>query len=106
MINVKAKEEGLSEKVIRGIEACRKSTEGIIEAMTETKDPNSLKEFFETWTNFQFKLQDLLGFDRDHMYHRSWYLPHCICAKMDNELIYPDGYHGGYWITKGCPIHN
>jgi hypothetical protein len=29
----------------------------------------------------------------------------CICAVLDNNHGKYPAWHGGWWITKGCPIH-
>lgn len=105
-INIQlAREHKLSDETIMSINSCHATEKEMIEVMELINDKKSLKEMYLRWTELQFYLQDLWGFDRDSMHHRSWYLPKCICAKMDNDDIYPHGMHGGYWITENCPIH-
>ncbi len=100
-----AKQRNLSDHTILQINSCYSAEKEMIEVMKLIDDRKILKAIFKRWTALQFYLQRLWGFEEDCMFHRSWYLPKCTCAKMDNDDIYPYGIRGGYWITADCPIH-
>ena len=109
-INIKlAKQLKISDENIRSIESCHRAEEEMIEVM-KLVDGVDLYNIRKRWTQLQFYLQRLWGFDEDPRYHKhqllpkSWHTPGCICPKMDNDDMYPYDI-GGYWITQGCPIH-
>jgi hypothetical protein len=60
------------------------------------------KKVFAVWEANEYALQELWGFERNAVYHRSYNYPFCICPKMDNDDCYP--HH--MIITTSCPIHN
>lgn len=102
MVNEKlAKKQGLTEDDILVIERLHTKREELEEQLKSCK-PVEIQKLFYLWTENEFELQRVWKFPLDEKYHRSWYLPHCICAKIDNDERY--GY--GMYVTKGCPIHN
>ena len=67
-----------------------------------TNSKFELKEFANTLTTIEFKLQDAWGFPRCSYFHRFWETPKCLCPRMDNEDNYPHGY---YTKMSDCPLH-
>lgn len=61
------------------------------------------KELTDQWTNNQYKLQELWGFEKNIKMHKFWNVPNCTCPKLDNEDIYPSE---KYWTNANCPVHN
>ena len=55
-------------------------------AMGLTDDAQDIKNLNKTWTELQFKLQELWGFPKNQDYHRFWDIPACTCPKMDNGV--------------------
>ena len=76
----------------------------IEELMSETRNVNMLRSLRDDWTEIQFELQRLWGFEEGDRFHKFWTLPKCTCPKMDNEdyyYIYPDR----SLINPSCPLH-
>jgi len=74
-------------------------------------DPKLL-ELRDEWVENEFRLQETWKFGRNADYHREFNLPHCKCAKMDNEdyvgtslrSINPACiYHGGVFRAEEIP---
>lgn len=106
MINEKlVKIQGVDEKdvvLIKSRHELREQIEKDMESLILPQDESKLQELYTEWTTNEFELQKLWKFPQNKNFHRSWYLPHCSCPKIDNEERL--GY--GMIITSGCPIHN
>jgi hypothetical protein len=79
-----------------------KIREDLLTLMEATQDKNLIQIIFNQLTVNEFELQMLWGFQCDARYHKSWWWPHCICPKMDNE----DSFPYQTYVTKGCPLHD
>lgn len=64
---------------------------------------NLLQSLMDEITEINFELQDLWGFQRNADFHKTHYLPHCTCPKIDNDVMVgtPQRY-----IAEGCPLHD
>jgi hypothetical protein len=93
--------QGLTPKDVEEIEQLHSKRKEIESKMSKSKDVSTLRKLFEEWTDNEFELQRTWKFKEDERYHRSWYLPHCICPKMDNN----ERIGHGMIINKNCPIH-
>jgi hypothetical protein len=74
----------------------------IYEAIKKEEDKAALKCYSQNLTDLEFRLQALWGFSINAKFHRFWWTPKCLCAKIDNEDAYPTGY---YSISSNCPLH-
>ncbi len=102
------REKNIRPSQLEELKRLHRTAISIVTAMSSIKEPNSergrfhLHNFFTEWTAVQFDLQEAWGFDRNQDYHASYYLPHCICPKLDNE----DRYGTPYRVVRPeCPIH-
>lgn len=97
-----AKRKGLTAIQIENIRTLHKESDRIIDYLSLAKDKES-KEFIDKikrWEDIQFVLQDIWGFPQVAIRHKSYFLPGCSCAKMDNEDWYP--YQRSYMLD--CPV--
>jgi len=99
------KKQGVSKQDISKINRLHEIRDDYIARMKKLnpkKEQYLLRLFSSFITEINYQLQELWGFDRNKNYHRDWYLPHCICPKMDNDDMYGTDYQV---ITDKCPIH-
>lgn len=75
----------------------------VIEALiTEYIDyPYRVKKLLKDWTDNEYHLQELWGFQRDSSFHRFWEIPACECPKLDNE----DPLMMSPIFSSGCKLH-
>lgn len=97
-----AARQNISEEAVAEIIHRHEVREGIVLAMENTNDTTLLKRFFKKWSDNEYALQKLWGFEEDSDFHKWWYVPKCTCPKMDNDDNYPLGY---YVTDTGCPVH-
>ncbi len=71
--------------------------------MGAADSPAEFKVIAKKITDVEYYMQELWGFPKDIKMHRFWELPHCNCAKIDNEERYGTGI---YIYSKNCPIHS
>lgn len=74
--------------------------ERLIKELGKCSLDRDIKQIFKAWTENEYKLQDLWGFERNWQMHQGYKLPHCTCAKLDNDDM---GFH--YSISMDCPLH-
>ena len=103
MINLNlAREKGLSQRTISKINSLQYDRDVYYKIM-EVFEPETdeFKLALEHWRTVQSQLQILWGFEVNSGWWKEWELPHCKCAKQDNEILYPK-----YFVSSSnCPIH-
>ena len=97
-----ARQKVNEEQVLQIIKLQKKRNSLCVKIEAAMSDPPICDALLEKWTENEYKLQDLWGFDRDSRYHKFWEIPSCQCPKMDNDDAYPTGY---YTISGACKLH-
>lgn len=69
---------------------------------TNTAENLVLRRLAEEHRENQFKLQEAWGFEKNHLYHDWFEVPHCSCPKEDNRERKGTLYQ---IIDLDCPIH-
>jgi len=97
-----AKSQGIDDESIAKLVVLHRKRLDLFELM-KTLDLETDKEFLyecsKQWSKNEFLMQGLWGFKKDSDRHAFWHMPHCTCAKMDNDEAYP---YGRYYISGDC----
>jgi hypothetical protein len=102
-----AAKQKVSDEALAKLRVAHLNRHNIVEKM-RSLDPDDecerqeLLELRDKWVEQEFELQKLWNFEPNADYHKEYRLPHCICAKMDNDDCWgtPIRYR-----AEGCIYH-
>lgn len=95
------KSQGVSESGVKAIvklHICRIKLEDSFDKLAKNQ-----AEYFNKWTEIQFKLQRAWGFKEDVNMHKFWTMKGCSCPVSDNEDRYPSK---SYIYSNNCCVHS
>lgn len=87
---------------INEIQQARSNIHEAMQKMGNAANKHLLREIGKFLPEIELELQKLWGFEQNLNYYRFWNVPHCSCAKMDNDDSYPSG---RYYVNLECPVH-
>lgn len=95
--------QGLTFGDIALIKSLHKKKAKLFKKMTAETEASKIKAYAKQAKELEFLLQEAWGFPKDESFHPWYEVPHCSCAKLDNQDYRGTKYKS---ISSDCIVHS